>query len=133
MNYAQQMNENVKELLTAHNISIRQLADAVIVPASTLNEALKSKRGLAVDVAIRIADFFGFSVEELSTVSPDEIIALHPQSNLAKDSIGNKLLLSSFASLNEDGQQKVIEFAQLIEHSGKYKKDYSVERSKDVS
>lgn len=133
MNYAQQMNENVKELLTARNISIRQLADAVIVPASTLTEALKSKRGLAVDVAIRVADYFGFSVVELSTVSPDEIIALQPQSNLAQDSIGNKLLLSSFASLNEDGQQKVIEFAQLIEHSGKYKKDYSVERSKDVS
>jgi repressor LexA len=74
VNYAKNINDNIKALLEIRNISIRQLADQITIPASTLTDSLKSKKGLPVEVAIRVANALRFSVEELSKMSTVELL-----------------------------------------------------------
>lgn len=66
MSYALNVNKNVLAILEARNISIRQLANKINIPASTLTASLKSKKGLPVDIAIAVCDELGFTVEDLS-------------------------------------------------------------------
>lgn len=47
--YAQISSSNIRFLLTKNNISIRQLAEKIGIAATTLNDSLKSKKGVSVD------------------------------------------------------------------------------------
>ncbi len=67
MEKAQNMNTNVKMILKQKRWSIRQLAEKLDLPASSLNDSLKSKKGLPIDIALRIAEMFGCTVEELAS------------------------------------------------------------------
>ena len=60
------LSENIKHLADRHGLSIRQLAERVGVPASTLTDSLKSKRGLSIDTALKIASYFDCTVELLA-------------------------------------------------------------------
>lgn len=53
--YAQISSSNIRFLLTKNNMSIRQLAEKIGIAATTLNDSLKSKKGVSVDSLIKIA------------------------------------------------------------------------------
>lgn len=56
--YAQISSSNIRFLLTKNNMSIRQLAEKIGIASTTLNDSLKSKKGVSVDSLIKIADYF---------------------------------------------------------------------------
>lgn len=103
MDYSQNLNQNIKLLLDAKNLSIRQLAEFIDIAASTLTDGLKSKKGIPIEHAIKIADYFGYSVESLSKKEFNELIAVSsliiddPESEIAK----------KIRSLNENGRIKL--------------------------
>ena len=69
--YAQISSSNIRFLLTKNNMSIRQLAEKIGIAATTLNDSLKSKKGVSVDSLIKIADYFNLTVNDLCNVSLD--------------------------------------------------------------
>ena len=65
MYYADIVSQNIKKLLKAHHISIRQLAEAISISASTLTDSLMSKNGISLDTMMNIANHFGVSADML--------------------------------------------------------------------
>ncbi|MBQ5398245.1 MAG: helix-turn-helix transcriptional regulator [Ruminococcus sp.] len=57
--------ENVKTLLSRNRMSVRQLAELLGIAPTTLNDSLKSKKGVSIDNLIKIAEFFNLSVNDL--------------------------------------------------------------------
>lgn len=53
----------LEEFLTPMNITQRTLADAIHVPYQRINEIVNQKRGISPSTALRLAKFFGVSVE----------------------------------------------------------------------
>lgn len=69
--YAQISSSNIRFLLAENNMSIRQLAEKIGIAATTLNDSLKSKKGVSVDSLIKIADYFNLTVNDLCNISLD--------------------------------------------------------------
>lgn len=63
--YAKISSDNVKFLLIKRGVSVRQLADKIGIAPTTLNDSLKSKKGIPIDSLIKIADLFGVTVNDL--------------------------------------------------------------------
>ena len=56
-----------------NNMSIRQLAEKIGIAATTLNDSLKSKKGVSVDSLIKIADYFNLTVTTFAMFHLTEI------------------------------------------------------------
>ena len=65
MDYAKISSDNIRRLAEQNKLSITQLAEAIGVAQTTLNAALKSKKGVPIETLIRISDFFGTTVPSL--------------------------------------------------------------------
>ena len=65
IDYAKISSDNVKLLLLRNKVSIRQLAEKIGIAQTTLNDALKSKKGISIDSLIKIADYFNLTVNDL--------------------------------------------------------------------
>lgn len=63
--YAKISSNNVKLLLSNNAMSVRQLAEIINISPSTFNDSLKSKKGISVDILIKIADYFNITVNDL--------------------------------------------------------------------
>lgn len=66
MNYVKNFSENVKKLLAENGLSIKKLSEELEIPASSLTDSLKSKKGVPISTSIQIADYFGYDVETLT-------------------------------------------------------------------
>lgn len=56
--------ETIKEdVLVPLNMSVNQLAKALAVDASRLNEIVRGRRGISADTALRLSRFLGTSAE----------------------------------------------------------------------
>jgi len=53
----------LEEFLNPGGITQRQLADAIHVPYQRINEIVNGKRGITPATALRLAKFFGMSVD----------------------------------------------------------------------
>lgn len=76
MDYAHNLSENIKLLIDQYGLSIKKLAEQIGIPASTLTDGLKSKKGLPIETAIIIADYFGYDVTTLSKKTAEELVAI---------------------------------------------------------
>lgn len=65
VDYAKISSDNVRLLLLHNKMSIRQLAEKINVAPTTLNDSLKSKKGITIDSLIKIADNFNVTVNDL--------------------------------------------------------------------
>lgn len=65
VDYAFISSQNIKFLLSENNLSVRQLADIIGIAATTLNDSLKSKKGVPISSLIKIANYFSISVNDL--------------------------------------------------------------------
>lgn len=106
MTYSQILSSNIRVLAMENGISIRQLAEIVDVPQTTLNTALSSKKGVPLDIAIKIADYFCVTVEQLCGKQPIEI------SIASNDRINQHI--KKYQSLNETGKDQVDSYTDHI-------------------
>ena len=74
IDYAKISSQNVKELLFRHKISIRQLAENINIPPTTLNDSLKSKKGIPIAALIKIAEFFHLTVNPDSEMLQSDVV-----------------------------------------------------------
>lgn len=106
MTHSQILSSNIRLLAMENGISIRQLAEMVDVPQTTLNTALSSKKGVPLDIAIKIADYFRVTIEQLCGKQPIEIsIASNDRTNQH---------IKKYQSLNETGKDQVDSFTDAI-------------------
>lgn len=98
IDYAKISSDNIRYLLIKNNMSIRQLADKIGVAPTTLNDSLKSKKGVAIDSLIKIADCFNLTVNDLCNSSLIE---------LKNKSISDIMLINKFSLLDSHGREIV--------------------------
>lgn len=53
--------EHLKEFLEEYNITAYRLAKDINVPATRIDQIIKSKRGISTDTAARLGKYFGTS------------------------------------------------------------------------
>lgn len=97
--YAQISSSNIRFLLTKNNMSIRQLAEKIGIAATTLNDSLKSKKGVSVDSLIKIADYFNLTVNDLCNVLLDR--------KSAQDEEEYDIIYNKFKKLDSHGKELV--------------------------
>ncbi|MGN0499222.1 MAG: helix-turn-helix domain-containing protein [Acutalibacteraceae bacterium] len=98
--YAKISSDNIRLLIIQHEISIRQLAEIIGVAPTTLNDSLKSKKGVAIDSLIRIADYFNLTVNDLCDSD-------FFRNNPASSSKSNYFFIQKFNSLDDYGKELV--------------------------
>ena len=65
MNFAEISSRNIRNLLCVRKLSMRQLAGAIGVSASTLSDAMRSRHGLSIDHLAATAAYFHVSIDAL--------------------------------------------------------------------
>lgn len=98
--YARISSDNVRFLLLKNNISIRQLAEKIDIAPTTLNDALKSKKGIAIDSLIKIADFFNITVNDLCNTEFVEY-------NIIDNKNEYKTIFNKYCLLDKHGREMV--------------------------
>lgn len=126
------LGEYINYYMISHDISMRQFAKSADISHSYISYIINGKtpRGtkpvLTMDKYIKIANAMGMSVNELfDKVDTDVAWGKHEASYDAiyESFIAeNNNLLSLFDSLNEDGRRKLLEYADDLVSSGKYKR-----------
>lgn len=104
--------ENLEKLMAERNVRPSALAAGTGLPTSTIDSILKTvnEKNIKVDNVIKIADFFGVSVEWL--YGKDEV---SPKSEEVE-------LLRLFTELNEEGQEIALGLLNDMVAGGRYKK-----------
>lgn len=101
IDYAKISSQNVKFLLLNNGMSIRQLAEKIKIAPTTLNDSLKSKKGISIDSLIKIADCFNVTVNDLCEQS-------FAQSDNESITIDDNMLLHKFHLLDSHGKELII-------------------------
>lgn len=126
MDYAKNMSTNVKALIEAKGVSsIRQFALSIGISPSTFNDSLKSKKGFPVDLAIRVADALGFSVEDLTQKTPVELLKKEFSSSRADLPEEMQTVLFIYNQMNDEGREELVNYVKYLSSQDKYKKDNS--------
>ena len=75
----------LEEFLKPMDISQYRLAKDIGVPAMRINKIIHGKRGISADTALRLARFFGMSVDFWTGIQ------IHHDTEVAKIDIGDRL------------------------------------------
>lgn len=131
--------ENLKQLLNENNMTYAVFAKKIGVGASTVSMWMRGTNTPRMEVLNRIAELFDIHVVDLYFDRSKKQEYLNkvraamglPSSDIMeKESLTffqNKDLLDSINKLNEEGQQKVKEYADDLAENSKYRKDISDE------
>lgn len=124
MDYSKNLSDNIKALLEARQVSLRSFALSIGVSPSTFIDALKSKRGLSIELAIKCSDVLRVPVEVLAKKSTVEILCDEFRS---RDSLSSceLQLVTTFSQLSDEGQEKVLAYVGDLCRAGIYKRDNS--------
>lgn len=99
VDYASISSSNIRFLLAENNLSVRQLADIIGIAATTLNDSLKSKKGVSIGSLIKIANYFNITVNDLCSEGLKNTLSLNLQESR---------LLEKFNRLDERGKNTVL-------------------------
>ena len=127
----------IKELIKTRNITIKQLAEITGIPVNTLYSIIKrDSERVRAETVQTLADALGvtpsyllgfddriqapdrFSPEELAEIK-EELWAAYKDAS--KETV-ERPLLSVFWRLNDKGQQKLIEYAEILVGNPEYQK-----------
>ena len=75
----------LEEFLKPMGISQYRLSKDIGVPAMRINKIVRGERGISADTALRLAKYFGMSVEFWTGIQ------VHYDTELAKMNLGNRL------------------------------------------
>ena len=115
--------ERLKLLRKNANLTMKALGRELGMAESTISLYESGKRCPDIQTLIRFADYFGVSLDYLC--GRDEM----PAENLSSLDKG---LLDKLNELNDEGKEKVIEYIDDLNSSGKYIKMRSIEMGKEA-
>ncbi len=99
------MQLRLKELRTAQGLTQKQLAQAAGVQTAAVGKWERGENQLKLAEAAAIADQLGYTIDELIGRTPRE---------LSYESRQHEHLETSWASLNQTGKAKLLEYARLL-------------------
>jgi len=116
--------ENIRVLRKQSGLTMKQLGIELGMAESTVSLYETGKRSPDIQSLIRIADFFDVSLDYLcGRESDNSERTFSPQQSK---------VLSLFDDLNEEGQEKLIDYADDLVSSGKYIKMHSSVMDKEA-
>lgn len=125
---------NLRQLRKEHNMSQEELADRLGYKSFTTIQKWES--GVSepsMEKVKAIAEIFGVTIEQLVNGSVKERVTVLPKilpSAHAKTptlALDEQCLVDIYRELNQDGKTALVEYAELISSSDKYKKALSSE------
>ena len=125
---------NLRQLRKEHNMSQEELADRLGYKSFTTIQKWES--GVSepsMEKVKAIAEIFGVTIEQLVNGSVEERVTVLPKilpSTHAKAptlALDEQCLVDIYRELNQDGKTALVEYAELISSSDKYKKALSSE------
>ena len=106
--------ENLNRLKKNSGMTIEQISLASGVPKGTLNKLFAGQtKDPQLSTVSAVVHCMGYTLDDLSDDTVSGKIHLTPQQSA---------LLSSFDQLNEEGQQKAVEYVEDLVLAGRYKK-----------
>ena len=105
--------ETIRRLMQQNNVNTSELSRSIGVSYSTLASQLKGQvdeNNISVSTIIKIADFFGVSVEYILGIKK----VTSPQ---------KQRLIRNYDGLNTDGQTKLVDYSDDLINSGNYRGD----------
>lgn len=109
--------ENLNKLKKSCGMTIEQIATVSGVPKGTLNKLFSGQtKDPQLSTVSAVVHCMGFTLDDLSDDTVSDKIGLTPTQTK---------LLDAFDQLNEEGQGKVIDYAEDLCRTGYYKKDSS--------
>jgi transcriptional regulator with XRE-family HTH domain len=121
--------ERLKQLRKSNGITQEQLAAIIGVERSSVGKYEgRSQTIPSDDVKYRIAEYFGVTVDYLMGYT-DNPKPAHSDSHYTET---ENALIKDFRALNEEGQQKVIDYIDDLIASGRYIKNHSVLMGKEA-
>ena len=106
--------ENLILLKKRSGMTIEQIATASGVPKGTLNKLFAGQtKDPQLSTVSAVVHCMGYTLDDLSNDTLNGKLTLTPQQSA---------LLSSFDQLNEEGQQKAVEYVEDLVLTGRYKK-----------
>lgn len=117
--------EKIKKYRNEKGITQKELAQKIGVTPPTLASWESGKRTPKFETVKRIAKGLGVGSLQLygDSIPNDVIKEIKKEWALSVSSYKEKTLLSNFNSVNEDGQQKIVDYSSDIADNPKYKKD----------
>ncbi len=114
--------QNFRRLLEAKGKTQADIVAALDITSSTVSDWANAKKYPRIDKMQLIADHLGVLVSELR----DE----HNAATQARQAFSHRMqrLAELFEELNDDGQEKLIEYATDLVSSGRYKKHVAPDR-----
>ena len=107
--------ENLNRLKKNSGMTIEQIASASGVPKGTLNKLFAGQtKDPQLSTVSSVVHCMGYTLDDLSDDTVSGKTALTP---------AQSALLASFDQLNDEGQDKVISYAEDLNRTGYYKKD----------
>lgn len=110
----------IKELMDERNLSIADIAKICDVPDSTVRGIVTRKqRSIALEVAFKISDGLGVSMEFLNGIEEQDIKKAPPPED--KDAYKIELI-ENYDSMNKAGQKELLKLSRLLLGAVEYKK-----------
>lgn len=116
---------NIKNFRKAKGLTQDQLGKLVGTTGTAIMRYEKGKRKLDYDKMAKIAEALDISVEQLISADIENTeIQINSESEYTNSELRNTevSLINTFRSLNESGQNKVIEYANDLNYNPKFKK-----------
>ncbi len=104
---------NLKHYMELKGVDRQQLSHAIGVPYTTITDWIKGKTYPRIDKIEMMARFFGITKPDLIEAPTSSPAPLHPAAARVAEIMED---------LNEEGVNKIIEYAEDISTMGKYKK-----------
>ena len=114
--------EQLKQLILSNYKSVRAFTMETAIPYSTVDNIFKRGiGGTAVTTVVKICDALGITVEGITRGTIELKSSGSSPAHLLTST--QTSLLAIFDQLNEEGQDKVITYAEDLNRTGYYKKD----------
>nr|WP_300129941.1 helix-turn-helix transcriptional regulator [uncultured Butyricicoccus sp.] len=117
------LTEKLELLMKEKHLNKRILAHESGIPYTTITSLFsKGYENAKLSTLKGLANFFGVTLDSLCRDELDELVYKPIEEQASHVSPQEKTLLSDFHALNEQGQEKVCEYAADLNASGRYKK-----------
>lgn len=102
----------LKMLRTERNVSQEEVASSCDISRVALTRYENSVRMPTLDIAVRLAAYYGLTIEELYGIQPEPIESKKESAGIGKLSEDEIELIKNFRQCNRENQSRVIAYAE---------------------
>lgn len=116
--------QRIRELRTAHNMTQKELAEKIGLTQQAVNLIEHEKRRIDIKLYAKLINVLDPEHKELAYIPYDSMESFSTMTGIAvKATEEDEPMLYAYHKLNEDGQIKVIEYAEDLADNPNYRKN----------